>query len=148
MKLPSDDLLRQARRFGSGKECLTGRTPATFTPIPYSTLREWKIRDTGMGREVLIEPRYRNAPDLCLLGLTLRADMERHDFVNVDVFDDARAASMRFRAIREELGADDEAFHDRHKIAFYFKNPSSGIHEYKFTLDNVMSDRWTRFTYR
>lgn len=64
-----------------------------------------------------------------------------------EVFDNPRAAAMRQDAVEERLGNKDLAFHDKHKIAFYTKNGNTGYHEYRFTLDGVMSDRWTVIAY-
>ena len=115
--------------------------------IPYEVVQSWRIPNGGYGKVILIEPVHRNALDLRLLGEQLRREMASDRNAGVEVFDNLRAARMRQDAVTERLNAADLSFHDKHKIAFYNKNGNTGFHEYRFTLEGVLSDNWTVIRY-
>jgi hypothetical protein len=110
-------------------------------------VREWSIPNGGYGQVVVIDRRFNNEQSLRQLGATLKYKGRSARNVFIEVFDDSRAASMRDAAFAETLSRADMAFHDKHKIAFYTKNGTTGFHEFKIAVDGVMSGKWITVNY-
>lgn len=125
----------------------SGSQARTGDAVRFEVLEVWPIRGGGYGAVLLIDPKHRNAADLRALGDELRAEAAGYRFAFYDVFDNRRAAAMRKEAFDDQLPPADLSLHDKHKIAFYQKNGSTGFHEYRFTLESVNSDKWTVIQY-
>jgi hypothetical protein len=114
--------------------------------IPYDVVDEWTLPDGGAGRSILIHSSLRNVTDLRALGDQLRWDHRNERNVQVEVFDDRRAAGLRRQEATGNLADDDRAHHDRHKVAFYRK-VARGDHELVIALGGVGGHDWITVAY-
>lgn len=94
--------------------------PATRTRINYKIVHSFYFTHPSGGRSVVIDPKYRNEPDLRRFGAQLQDDFRNDGQVYILVYDDERAALMRDSAVLDDrLSKEDEAFHDRHCLGIY-----------------------------
>lgn len=124
--------------------CDTAEPPARM--VPYDVVDEWTLPDGGTGRSIVINASLRNVTDLRALGDQLRWEHRRDRNVQVEVFDDRRAAELRRQDAAGDLAGDDRSHHDRHKIAFYRKVAGSD-HELVIALGGVGGHDWITIPY-
>ena len=92
-------------------------------------MRQWAIPAGGRGRIIIIDGSHSNETELRRLGEQLRVETSRSDYEFDEVYDSVKAAGMRDAADLERLSKKRLAFHDRHKVMFYTRNPTTRFEE-------------------
>ena len=105
--------------------------------IQYDVVDQWKIPNGGHGRVLVIDPKYRNEPDLAKLGRQLHSDTYQDRNAFVFIFDNRIAASNRKSAIEDSLGESERAHYDAHMIGSYIRNGNTGYHALTINLQGL-----------
>lgn len=117
--------------------------------IAYEVLDEWSIPAGGRGRVILIDPAFNDTGPMRALAEQLRREHQRDRVVNIEIFDDRRAAELRSAVAENEAAVrpDDLRHHDLHKIGFYQKNANTGHHQFIDARGGVDGE-WTTIDFR
>ena len=99
--------------------------------VPYKEIEEWAV-----GEVIVIDPRFRSDSSLRALGSQLAARYATSPFFNVLVYDSERAARLR-QVIDTVTAKDRLAFYDRHFLATYTKNGTTGFHALEYSLKGI-----------
>ena len=94
---------------------LEARTPPR--PVEYRVVGQWSILNDGFGKVIVIADTAANEASLRALGQELKFDTRNDRNAFIDVYNDARAPSMRSNALRDALSKRDEQTYYRHLVA-------------------------------
>lgn len=127
----------------SDRSAVTSRPPsgAQSARLPYKEIESWDVGET-----IVIDPRFRSDSLMRTLGSQLSVQYANASFFNVLVFDSERAARLR-KVIDTVTAKDQLAFYDRHFIATYTKNTTTGFHALEYSLKGIPNAAPKRIDY-
>lgn len=98
----------------------------------YTVVEQWSIPNGGFVRVIVVKANSTEA-ELRALGEKLKRDTRAERNAIVYVYDDQRAARNRGEAFSENLPKAELQHHDRHRVALYWRNANTGVHELDLT---------------
>jgi len=127
----------------STKTAIAPRLPAAARAarIPYREIEAWEV-----GATIVIDPRFRSDSSLRALGSQLAARYSTRPFFNVLVYDSERAARLR-QVVDTATAKNQLSFYDRHFLATYTKNSTTGFHALEYSLKGIPNEVPKRIDY-
>lgn len=109
-----------------------GQTPQSGIAAPqYKIIEQRSFANGGFGRVIVVAPNP-SAAELRAFGEKLRQDTRNERNAFVWLYDDERAARIRRALTSENLPKSELRHHDRHYLALYSRNASTGLHEFEY----------------
>ncbi|MCR4277567.1 MAG: hypothetical protein NUV85_00955 [Candidatus Berkelbacteria bacterium] len=133
--VPNQDLTKQQDPKSSPQEAKK--------KIDYSFVR-------GAGQQIqliAVSNENLNETDMLILGSQLRDENASSDFVRISLFSDSRAADL-WDKVTVDGGTDEEnSFYDKHYIAQYNKNKTTGLDRYELHLAGLDDENTKTINY-
>lgn len=122
---------------GSDAPHPSGEAKAPPHPVAYRVVEQWAIPNGGFGKVIVVADTAANEMGLRALGEELKFDTRDDRNAFIDIYNDARAPSMRSAALRDALSKRDERMYYRHFVATYGRNANTGYHQLTIAPDGM-----------